>query len=298
MRFGEDLQIPGMIWPDPPREKVAICGFADSWNQAPFNDSSWEIWGLNSLFEIIPRWDRWFDVHDRYIFAIDSNKEVGYGLTRTGKPYMQALAEMKCPIYMVEQYKDIPTSIRFPIEQMIAEFDPKQEKRLFEHWKNMRPEDWSGYITNSISVMIAMAIMEGFKEIGIYGVDMATTAGWNEYAFQRPSCEYYVGIAQGKGIKITIPDASDLLKNRFIYGWQDQLDDRFCKKLDTLFYSMNQRYGQMVQQYEGARKSLDQYIGAMECSKEIKRIWGNCWKEQEGKGVIDHGPINPMFKTT
>ena len=298
MRFGEDLQIPGMVWPTPPKERVAIVGFADSWNLAPYNDDTWEIWGLNSLFEIIPRFDRWFDIHDRYIFGIDGNKEVGYGLTRTGQPYMQALAGMKCPTYMVEQYKDIPMSLRFPIELMIAEFDPKGEKKLFQHWKGIGPEDWSGYITNSISCMIAFAIMEGFKEIGLYGVDMATTAGWNEYAFQRPSCEYYLGIAVGRGIKITLPDASDLLKNRFIYGWQDQIENKFNKKLDSLFASMNGRYGAVIQQFEGARKSLDQYIGAMECTKEIRRVWGNCWAEEEGRGLIDKGPINPMFKTT
>jgi len=127
---------------------------------------------------------------------------------------------------------------------------------------------------------------------------MATTAGWNEYAFQRPSCEYYIGIAQGRGINITIPDGSDLIKNRFIYGWQDQLDDRFSKKMDLLFQSMNNRYVGSVQQFEAARKALDQYIGAMECVKETKRIWGNCWSEQEGKGNVDRGPVNPMFKTT
>lgn len=298
MRFGEDLEIPGIVWPTPHKEKVAICGFADSWNQAPFNDLSWEIWGLNSLFEIIPRYDRWFDIHERYIFGMDTNKEIGLGLTRTGQPYMEYLAQMKCPIYMVEKYADIPMAIRFPVELMLSEFNPKRENKLWEHWKNMGPEDWNGYLTNSISCMIALAVMEGFKEIGLYGVDMATTAGWNEYSMQRPSCEYYIGVAVGRGIKITLPDGSDLLKNRFMYGYQDQMDNRYSKKLDLLFNSMNQRYLQTLQQLEGARKSLDQYAGAMECVRETKRIWGNCWAEQEGKGYIDKGLVNLMFATT
>src|SRR3989304_5566562 len=51
-------------------------------------ERKFEIWGLNSLFEAIPRWDRWFEVHNRGLFNLDTNKEIGYGLTRTGEPYM------------------------------------------------------------------------------------------------------------------------------------------------------------------------------------------------------------------
>ena len=48
-----------------PHKKVAIVGFADTRNQAPYNDPTFEIWGLNDLHSHIPRYDRWFDIHTR-----------------------------------------------------------------------------------------------------------------------------------------------------------------------------------------------------------------------------------------
>jgi hypothetical protein len=82
--------------------------------------------------------------------------------------------------------------------------------------------------------MMALAIFEHEKvapvgEIGMYGVNMAqhglsngpSNAGWftSEYARQRPSVEYWIGIAEGKGIKVIIPPQSDILKSSCIYGY-------------------------------------------------------------------------------
>jgi hypothetical protein len=61
--------------------------------------------------------------------------------------------------------------------------------------------------------MLAFAITEGFQEIHIYGVDMAQdvdTNGNSEYGYQKPSCEYFLGVAE-KYAKVYIPDTSDLL---------------------------------------------------------------------------------------
>jgi predicted DNA-binding protein (UPF0251 family) len=46
-------------------------------------------------------------------------------------------------------------------------------------------------------------------------------AGWfsSEYAKQRPSVEYWLGIAEAKGIRVTLPDQSDILKTTCIYGY-------------------------------------------------------------------------------
>jgi hypothetical protein len=142
------------------KDKVIITGFADSWKKAPFNDESFEVWGMNSLFELIPRWDLWFEIHDVNLFELRTNKEIGYGLTRTGQPYLEALAQLKCkdgtpcPVMMVETYPDIPNGVRYPFE--------------------FARDKLGNYFTNSVSYMIALAILWGYKEIHIFGVDMAT----------------------------------------------------------------------------------------------------------------------------
>ncbi len=276
----------------PTKKRVAIVGFADSRDMAPYKDDSWEIWGLNSLFEMIDMQHvtRWFEIHDVKLFSIDTNKEIGFGLTRTGQPYLQALAQLNCPIYMVEKYPDIANSVRYPLEDMITEFDPKLRRlewsKPFSHSADL---DWNGYFTNTISYMIALAIHDGFEEIGIYGVDMATSQGGigNEYAAQRPSCEYYIGVAQGRGIKITIPDEADLLKTRFIYGFEMMKDLAFSSKARKIDEAMKGRFGASQQNAALAQKQMDQYIGAIECIKELDKIWRNCAYGKEFEQAYD-----------
>lgn len=42
--------------------KIAIVGTAAHAAKAPWSDPSWEIWAAN--IGKVPRWDRWFDLHD------------------------------------------------------------------------------------------------------------------------------------------------------------------------------------------------------------------------------------------
>lgn len=215
-------------------------------------------------------------------------------MTRTGQPYMEALGQLKgkdgkpTPIYMVDAYPDIPNAIRYPIEDMITEFDPQKRLHVWkEPFKNSYALDWNGYLTNSVSYMIAIAIHAGYEEIGIYGVDMAQIAG-GEYSMQRASCEYYVGIAVGRGIKVTIPASADLLKTRMIYGFEAEIQNQWKTKTSTLVKAMNERYLIAQQNFMLAQKQMDQYVGAIECTKELDRIWGECsMPTAEG----------PMYKT-
>lgn len=67
------------------------------------------------------------------------------------------------------------------------------------------------YWCSSIAYMLALAIHEGAEEIGVYGVEMR---GDDEWGYQRPNCEYLIGFARGKGIKVHIPDSSPLCKHQ------------------------------------------------------------------------------------
>lgn len=69
--------------------------------------------------------------------------------------------------------------------------------------------DVGDYWCSSIAYMLALAIHEGAEEIGVYGVNMA---GDDEYSYQKPNCEYLIGLARGRGIKVHIPDVSPLCK--------------------------------------------------------------------------------------
>lgn len=71
------------------------------------------------------------------------------------------------------------------------------------------------YFTSSTSYMLAMAIYENADEITINGVDLVED---QEYAYQRPCMEFYVGYARAKGIKVNIPRQSALCRHSFVYG--------------------------------------------------------------------------------
>ena len=95
-----------------------------------------------------------------------------------------------CPIYMRKQY--FPHVTRYPLEDVV-------ETLGFD------------YFESSIAFMFALAIHENDPvntEIGMWGVHMAAQS---EYAYQRPNMEWLLGLAQGMGFKVTLPDSARLL---------------------------------------------------------------------------------------
>lgn len=232
---------PTAVVEQPKRKKVAVLGFTQSYRLAPFNDPEWEIWGLNELYMFIPRWDRWFEIHRREIYEADKKRV---------SDHVERLKAMTCPIYMQQHWEDIPGSVVYPLEDMIARF--------------------GNYFTNTISYMVALAIMEGFEEIGVYGVDMAHDT---EYGTQRPSCEYIIGWAMGAGIKVTIPYESDLLKANFLYGYQEAEEQAFHKKLAARERELNQKQAEIDQQIAQLTEARAQYRGAIQDCQHVRKIW-------------------------
>jgi hypothetical protein len=226
-----------------PKKKVAIVGFSEHKKQAPFDDPTWEIWGLNDLHEAIPRWNRWFEMHgDAQIKDYCSRKQ--------GKPYLEGLAGLNVPVFMQKPRAEVPLSVRYPIEQ-IMEFAG------------------TNYFTNSISYMMAMAIMEGYEEIGVYGVDMAQNT---EYDHQRPSCEYFIGFARGRGIKVHLPKTSDLCKLRWLYGFEDEQRNAYEARVKEIYDGVIKRkQAAEEQERQGAMAKL-QYIGAIDAIQTLSRI--------------------------
>ena len=178
------------------KTKVAIVGFSDSRRLTPFDDPAWETWGLNELYKLIPRWDRWFELHQRQVNLQDE-----------GPGHIWKLSGFACPVYMQRHYDDVPSSVPYPLEKVLKRFRP--------------------YLTSSFSFMAALAIVEGFEEIGVFGVDVAD----EEWGSQRPSLEYLLGYAEGAGVKVTVPKESSLLRAPFLYGYQQREEQEFFGKL-------------------------------------------------------------------
>lgn len=162
--------------------KVAIIGLSPTTHGlAPWRDPSWEKWGLPWDVGYWRVMDRLFEMHDMRLLESEHSKR------KDG--YLGAIADAGVPLYMQEAYGGM-NAIRYPFEAVAETIG-------------------AAYWNSSIAYAMALAIHEGAEEIGIYGVDMK---GDDEYGYQKPNMEYLVGLARGKGIKVTIPDESPLCK--------------------------------------------------------------------------------------
>lgn len=98
------------------------------------------------------------------------------------------LDEMKAiaPITSWQDYADV----KYPIDEITKEFNTE-------------------YLSNTISYMIAYAIHTGVKKLRLYGVD-APYGGI--YDIERSGIEYWIGRAEGRGMKIIPSAGSHLLR--------------------------------------------------------------------------------------
>lgn len=169
------------------KKHVAITGTATTTLlQAPWSDLSVDLWALPALHRLdtrlSPRVNLWFEMHP---------------LSHAQKyPWWEWALERQPPVMMQEACPELRRSSAYPIGSV---------EKVFGR-----------YFTSSISYMIAFAIACGFREISFFGVDMK---GGDEYVYQRPCAEYLIGFALGRGIKVNIPEHSDLLKSTYTYGY-------------------------------------------------------------------------------
>lgn len=195
-------------------KRVTIMGFAPSWAETKFEDPTMEVWTLNEAYNLlktvnvpVARISRWFEIHDPNSPSKNTPEHINF------------LKNCPVPLIMQKHYPEYPNSIEYPREEVKSMLN---ENFIIDDIGSPFTE-WS----NSISWMIALAILEGYEEIWITGVDMAQT---QEYAFQRSSASALIAFAAGKGIKVLIPRTSELCKFPQDYGFETDNQVRHKKK--------------------------------------------------------------------
>jgi hypothetical protein len=151
----------GTVTCSPKRTKVAIMGFATSSRDlAPFDDPEYEIWTLNQLYRHVPRATRHFDIHCNWD---EDNVD--------GTDHRGWIRDSPIPVYMMESHDEFPNAVRYPIERVIGDAG-------------------IDYFTSTVAFEVGLAMVEGFKEISLYGID------------------------------VRIPGESALLKQSYRYGYE------------------------------------------------------------------------------
>lgn len=166
--------------------RIAIVGTHPlTWKQAPFSDTSWEIWGCSLKHEsTLPRQTAWFEIHR--ILEV-------FGPYQVYTDWLKTLPRL----YIMEPgLSAYPNATRYPREEMIAEFGPY-------------------FFTSTIAWMFGYAISLKPEAIGIYGVETKTA---EEYLHQRPAYHHFTQVARDRGIQIVTAPNSTLLIPPGFYG--------------------------------------------------------------------------------
>ena len=172
------------------KDKVIMVGKGYGWWECPRDpQNEYEVWGINDLIMRKTDIDLMFNVHllEDYCKA-----------DMAGVEFANALG---IPIIMPKEYPDLPMSIRFPLEEIMKEFD-------------------TDYFMTGIAYMLAYAIYKGYKQIDCYGINMRGAD--EKYKNARACVEYWIGIAKGRGIKVNMYGKyCDCLKafDRRLYGF-------------------------------------------------------------------------------
>lgn len=174
----------------PLRSRVAIVGTAPSWVEAPFSDRDVEVWGQNGCWQVLPRCDRFFEMHT------PAERELFVGWFGAG--YADWLASMHGPVYMAQAVEWIPRSVPYPVAAIVAEFGE--------------------VFASTVGYMVALAIREGFREISLFGIEMT---GTGEYLMQREWLQRLLGVAQGRGISVRMADGCSLSGLAYRYGYSE-----------------------------------------------------------------------------
>lgn len=198
--------------------KVAVvCGAPGTQHLVPHDDPQWEVWVLGNRLDNYKgkRVTRVFEIHDKCA-------------EQHGEQY---------PKWLVSQGIPLVVGREFPLRAEHVQFFPFEEAAQLYG---------ATYLTSSTAYMMALAILEGATEIGVYGSDMSVDDF--EYFWQRPCLEAWIGFAKGRGIKVFIPDASPIGKADYVEGAGSAGKPEFAKPPFTQegFIAMAQRHRQAM----------------------------------------------------
>lgn len=186
-------------------KKVQIMGSGSGWELAPINSDA-VIYALND-YVFYERYKIQPDI--LFIMDIlDEKPQIVAGVNNLGD-VIKRINDLKCPLIAPFKYAEIPLSQEFPLKECVKRFGQP-------------------YFSNTISYMIAYALMQGVEEIEVYGVNQASSS---EYFYEKAGVEYWLGIAIGMGVKLTIHgERSELLTNKkrmgggLLYGYNQSYE--------------------------------------------------------------------------
>jgi hypothetical protein len=190
---------------------LALLGGAELTRDGVAKTQADEVWTMNwfYLYDWVPRIDRLFEMHPIWMYG------------QTGKPEHKKVLDhwtwlqqsrKDYPIYMLADLPQVPSCIRYPIEEIT--------ECVFGR-KLLRGEDPTDFYGSTVDYMLALAFYEkkmgiqNWERIELYGIEMGSVS---EYRYQRESAAFFVGRCM-ELMTVVLPENSVLLRRKR-YGYE------------------------------------------------------------------------------
>jgi hypothetical protein len=124
---------------------------------------------------------------------------------------------------------------------------------------------------------IGMQTVIGFKTSTKTFIAEGFASHNSEYAYERPSVEFFLGWAKGAGVHLVLPEKCDLLKTLWLYPFEDSAP--FRAKVVARRIELRQRLNEFSANEQNAHDQRMQLIGALENMNYIEKSWENSARE-------------------
>ena len=190
--------------------RVAILGFGGKGEgfdpTQVYKFMPWECWGLNYppawTAEAGVKWARFYQLHP---WETASEEEV-WGAKWCRKN--------RIPLYCFNQH--LSAWKNHACDWLGKGYPYIQIKA---HLIGNRAKAMDGFFASSWSYMVAHALYEGVREIGLFGCTLLDGSP-RERLVEYPALLWWLGFAKGRGVTITLPKGSELLSYPFHYARQ------------------------------------------------------------------------------
>lgn len=289
-RKGRDFHLPNFPMNNnghkPQRNySVAIVGTHPlTRDKAPFHDLSTDIWVFNgqTIMDWCPRANVVFDIHPSEDIYRRSQEDKSFG------EWLKS--EKGIPYYTPYPVDDCPNNVVYPVDVI-------SEHLLKNFTRSDKPNQ---YFTSGPCYAIAMAIHLGYKEIGIYGVEMENNT---EYIYQRDGIGLWLGIAAGRGVKVILPEQS-MIFYAPLYGYEMDATKIDREAFEQRASELEQLMEKTHSEYNLARGRLDakqeefikaQQNGAtVEVIQKLAEEYENVQHAYE-QSIANHAFVNGQF---
>ena len=235
---------------------IALVGGAKSTRGAVHYSQADEIWTPNwsYKYDYVPRIDRLFEMHPVWLYA-DTDLAT-WAKPREHWEWLQQ--EHPFPIYMLTDRPEVPASVRYPIEDVIREVFPNLKRYDWEKKEHLQAR----FFTSSFDYMIGLAILKqkewNITHLETFGVEMGADT---EYRYQRHGGNFFLGAAVTRGIQVTMPHNSVLLKSK-MYGYEggQMIFRTDLERYLTMYNSMREEYSAVLNHLEGQHDEMERTL--------------------------------------